>query len=207
MKVAIIGAGHIGGNVARRLIAGGHHVRLASRDPRSLTALVASLGETAGEGALPAVVAWGEAVWLAVPWAERTTIFAAAGGPAAFAGKIVVDTLNPFVGFAVEPQECPSSVLVAAALGRDAKVVKALNTIRFERIADAARAAGAIDRIAVPIAGDDAGAKAVVIRLLDDMGFDALDAGSLAGSRRQEPDQPLFDKLMTRAALSRALAA
>lgn len=207
MKVAIIGAGHIGGNVARRLIAGGHHVRLASRDPRSLSALVAALGETAGEGSASAVVGWGDVVWLAIPWVQQDEVFASAGGPAAFAGKIVVDTLNPFVGFAVEPQQRPSSVLVGLALGPGARLVKALNTIRFERIADAARPAGAIDRIAVPIAGDDAEAKAVVTRLLDDMGFDALDAGGLAHSRRQEPDQPLFDKLMTRAELMRALAA
>jgi predicted dinucleotide-binding enzyme len=84
-----------------------------------------------------------------------------------------------------------STGLVARHL-EGARVVKAFNTIYWEHIRDRGRPAGDPDRLGVPVASDDADAKRVVSDLIDQIGFDAVDGGSLAESRRQEPDTPVY---------------
>ncbi len=101
--------------------------------------------------------------------------------------------------------EIDSSELLAHQLP-GARIVKAFNTIYFERIAHEGRPSGSKERIAVPIAGDDPDAKQVVGALIDDMGFDPVDAGSLADGRRQEPRTRVYNVPLGANALRTALA-
>ena len=85
-------------------------------------------------------------------------------------------------------------------------VVKACNTLWWNKLAHGARLRGAPDRIALTVSGDDVEAKATVIALLDEIGFDAADAGPLSASSRQEPDQPLYARMDSFAQLRQVLA-
>ena len=94
-RVGIIGAGHIGGNLARLLSQAGHDIMVSfSRSPASLDALAADAGARAGSPA--AAAAHGEVIIVSVPWAAVDTALAQAGGAQALAGKVVIDTTNQF---------------------------------------------------------------------------------------------------------------
>jgi predicted dinucleotide-binding enzyme len=94
---------------------------------------------------------------------------------------------------------------VSGQLGRP--VVKAFNNIYAQHLRDHGKPAGTPGRIALPVAGDDAAAKAVVLRLVDELGFDGVDAGSLDESWRQQPGTPVYGKDFDAAGVRRALAA
>src|SRR4051794_25979375 len=95
MRIAVIGAGHIGGNAARLLAAAGHDVMISfSRDPERLNRLAGEIGARAGDPATAA--AHGEVLLLSVPWALVDTAIEQAGGPTALAGRVVIDTTNQF---------------------------------------------------------------------------------------------------------------
>ena len=93
---------------------------------------------------------------------------------------------------------------VATRLGRP--VVKAFNNIYFKSLMERGRPAGAPDRIALPVAGDRARDKEIVIRLLDELGFDGVDAGGLDESWRQQPGTPVYVADLDAEAVRRALA-
>ncbi|HEY0792339.1 MAG TPA: NADPH-dependent F420 reductase [Chthoniobacterales bacterium] len=196
IHIGILGSGNIGKNAAKHFVRVGHRVRLSnSKGPETLTATVAEIGPEAEAATTADTVAFGEVILLAVPWAKRAAAFAAAGGPAAFAGKIVIDALNPYTEFpSVEELHGRTSSSVVASELPDARVVKAFNTIYFETLANGSKRADAPDRIALPVCGDDPAAKRIVCALIEQIGFDAVDAGTLAQSRRQEPFQPLYNK-------------
>lgn len=204
MNIAMIGAGNIGANAARHFAAAGHKVWISgSGDAAKLAATAAEVGATP-DGTADAV-RQSEVVMLAMPWTARHAAFAAAG-PGAFAGKLVIDATNPYTDYPhVEDLHGRTSSEVVASELPGARVVKAFNTLFAERLAHGPRTRGAADRIALPVCGDDADAKATVIALLDEIGFDAADAGPLAGSRRQEPDQPLYARTDTLAQLKTML--
>lgn len=130
---------------------------------------------------------------------------------APLAGKVVVDTNNYYPerdGQIVELDDghTTSSELLAAHLP-DARVVKAFNTIHFEHLATQGKLSGTPNRRALPIAGDDADAKRVVGELIDQLGFDAIDVGSLAEGRRFQPGTPAYNVRMDAAELRAALTA
>ena len=85
-------------------------------------------------------------------------------------------------------------------------MIKAFNTIHAQHLLENGRPRGASNRIALPVAGDDAKAKAVVMKLIDDLGFDAVDAGSLDESWRQQPGTPVYGADLDAAGTKRALA-
>ena len=115
----------------------------------------------------------------------------------AAAGKVVVDTTNPYTGEGgVEDLGDSSSSEIVARLLPDARVVKAFNTIYFEHL----RTQGQKEqdgRRALPIAGDDAAANETVSQLIDDIGYVALDVGDLSEGRRQQPGTTLYNERMT----------
>ncbi len=196
MRIGIIGSGNIGGTSAALLARAGHDVVIANRrGPESLADLVGSIGPRARAGTVEEA-ADTDVVIVAVPLSAREDL------PAdALAGRIVIDAMNHYPDRdghidAIETGETGSSEIVAALLP-DARVVKALNTIWYERLRTEGRATGDPDRLAVPIAGDDADAKEVVAALIDDMGFDAVDAGSLRDGRRQQPGAPVYNRPLT----------
>jgi predicted dinucleotide-binding enzyme len=203
MRIGVIGAGHIGGAVAERLVHSGHDVAIAN------TRGLDGVRETAERvGARPATVEdaarYGDVVFEAIPFGVYDTL------PAdALRGRVVVDASNYYPGRdgtidAVE-NGTPSSRLIADHLD-GARVVKAFNTIMANRITDENKPAGDPDRLAIPIAGDDEEAKRIVTELVDDIGFDAVDAGTLEQSGGQEPGTSLSGERFSADGLREAIA-
>jgi predicted dinucleotide-binding enzyme len=192
MRIGVIGSGHIGATVAAKLAEAGHEVAIAnSRGPETLTDVVAGIGHGARAATVDEAAAFGDVVVEAIPLHAYETLPAQA-----LAGRIVVDAANYYPGRdgtieAIDSGAMTSTGLVARHL-EGARVVKAFNTIYWEHIRDRGRPAGDPDRLGVPVASDDADAKRVVSDLIDQIGFDAVDGGSLAESRRQEPDTPVY---------------
>jgi len=207
MRIGIIGAGHIGGTLTRRLSALGHEVRVAnSRGPESLSGLAAETG--AKPVTVRDAVRDAELVIVSIPEGRVREL-----PEDLFAGVPdrvpVVDTGNYY------PRErdgrideieagLPESRWVEQRLGRP--VVKAFNTIYARNLAERGRPAGSPDRLAIPVAGDDAETKAAVMRLIDELGFDAVDAGGLDGSWRQQPGTPVYGAELDADGVRRALA-
>jgi 8-hydroxy-5-deazaflavin:NADPH oxidoreductase len=190
--VGFIGAGMIGGTVARLSVAAGHHVMLSnSRGPQTLTDLVAELGPLASAGTTEQAAEAGDIVVVSIPLKAYRSVPA---GP--LAGKVVIDTNNYYPErdghfAALDDGSLTSSGLLQQHLP-DAHVVKVFNNIFFKHLASLARPHGAGDRSALPIAGDDEQAKATVTEFLDSIGYDAVDTGRLADSWRQEPGHPCY---------------
>ena len=191
MKIGIIGTGNIGGALVRRFRATGHDVVIAnSRGPASLQALARETGARAVT--IDEVVQGTELVVVAIPMANVAALPARLFSEAS-PGLIVVDTSNYY------PRERDGRIAeIEAGLTESAwvqqrighRVVKAFNSILARHLLENGRPAGSPNRIALALAGDDAGHKSVVARLLDDIGFDAVDAGTIAESWRQQPGTP-----------------
>ena len=207
MKIGIIGAGQIGGTLTRRFAALGHEVSVAnSRGPETLSDLAAETGAqpvTATEA-----VRGAELVVVTIPEASilelRADLFAEAEDDV-----VVVDTGNYYPRHRdgrIEEIEAgmAESRWVERRLGQP--VVKAFNNIFAHSLMQNGRPAGVADRIALPVAGDDEAAKATVIRLLDELGFDGVDAGGLDESWRQQPGTPVYTTDLNADGVRRALA-
>lgn len=206
MKIGIIGAGNIGGTIARKLAAAGHSVKLAgAKGPDDIRDKAAEIGAVpvAAQDAVKDV----EAIILSIPFAEIPNVAGIfADVPA---DVVVIDTGNyyPFRDGNIAEVDGgkPESVWSSEQLGRP--VVKTFNALLAETLANGGTAAGTTDRIAIPVAGDDAQAKAVARKLVDEAGFDTLDAGGLADSWRQQPGTPAYCTELTLAELRDALSA
>jgi predicted dinucleotide-binding enzyme len=206
MKIGIIGAGMIGSNLAGLLAGTGHTVKLAnSRGPASIGDLADRIGTTATTLA-DAVLGVG-AIIVSIPQDAvarlPADLFDAVPGTVA-----IVDTGNYYPGLrdrTIEEIEAglAESAWVAKMIGRP--VIKAFNSISFTSLRDGGRPAGAPGRIALPVAGDDAPAKAIVVGLVDQIGFDAVDAGSIEDSWRQQPGTPTYCTDLDRAGVAQAL--
>ncbi len=207
MKIGIIGAGNIGGNLTRRLTALGHDVSVAnSRGPHTLTALGEETGATpvrvedAARGA--------EVVVIAIP------VKAVADLPSglldgAAEGVAVIDTGNYYPQrdgriAGIEDEGLTESRWTERQIGHP--VVKAFNGTYAQDILDGPRPAGAPDRMALPVAGDDETAKRRVRALIDELGFDTVDAGGIDDSWRQQPGTPVYGLRAGLDAVTKALA-
>jgi predicted dinucleotide-binding enzyme len=206
MKIGIVGAGHIGGTLARRLTSLGHDVVLAnSRGPDSLRELAAEAGARAAT--VEEAIRGRDLIIVTVPMKAVANL----SGLLASVPKSVpvIDTNNyypqPRDGRidGIETAGVPESRYVEKALGHP--VIKAFNNIMARDLLGRGAPAGTPDRIALPVAGDDAAAKAVVLKLVDDLGFDAFDAGGLDESWRQQPGTPAYVKNYGVAELRKAL--
>ncbi|OKI10122.1 NADP oxidoreductase [Streptomyces sp. CB02923] len=185
--LGIIGSGHIGTAIARLAVAAGIPVVMAnSRGPHSLARLTGELGPLADAGTAEEAARAGDLTLTCVPLTAVPTL------PAdALRGRTVLDTTNyhPHRDGRITPldrEELTTGELVRQHLP-GARLVKAFNTILAHHIPQLARPTGAPDRSALPLAGDDADAKASAARLIDRLGFDTVDAGPLAASWRFEP--------------------
>lgn len=206
MRIGIIGAGQIGGTLTRRLTALGHEVLVAnSRGPETLSDLVK---ETHARAVSAKEAAHrGELVIVTIPEAHipklPKDLFA--GVPESV---VVVDTGNYYPrerdGRIAEIEAgLAESRWVERQIGR--RVVKAFNNIYARHLLERGRPKGAPDRIALPVAGDDSEAKAVVIELVEQLGFDAVDAGGLDESWRQQPGTPVYAADLNTEGVKRAL--
>jgi 8-hydroxy-5-deazaflavin:NADPH oxidoreductase len=190
--LGIIGAGAIGTTLARQAIGAGIDVVLAnSRGPETLAATVAQLGPRARAATPKAAARAGDWVVVSIPLAAYRQLPAAE-----LAGKVVLDTSNYYATrdghlAALDSGDVTTSELVQQHLA-GAKLVKAFNNISDHHIPALARPAGAADRTALPIAGDDPQAKAGAAELISRLGFDTVDAGPLAESWRFEPETDAY---------------
>ena len=206
MKIGIIGAGNIGGTLTRRLSALGHEVSVAnSRGPQTLADLAAETGASAVAAAEAARDA--QLVVVSIPEKKIPDL---PGGlfVQAADGAVVVDTGNYY------PQqrdgriaEIEDGMLESrwVELQLEHPVIKAFNNIYAQHLLELGRPAGAPGRIALPVAGDDEAAKAVVLALVDELGFDAVDAGGLDDSWRQQPGTPVYATDLDADGVARAL--
>lgn len=194
MKIGIIGAGNIGGNLTRRLTALGHDVRVAnSRGPQTLTELAEETGATpvrAEEAARGAEIVVVTVPLKAVPDLPSGLLDGAAEGVA------VIDTGNYYPRqrdgriAAIEDEGLTESRWTERQIGHP--VIKAFNGTYAQDILDRARPEDAADRMALPVAGDDRAAKRKVRDLIGEIGFDTVDAGGLDDSWRQQPGTPVY---------------
>ena len=208
MKIAVIGTGNIGGNLARRFRALGHDVSIAnSRGPETL-------GDLAHEtGAKPVTVSEaaraGDVVIVTIPLknvpALPSDLFAAVPE-----SVVVVDTGNYY------PQQRDGKIAEIEAGMTESRwtatqlkraVIKAFNNIYAQHLLEKGKPTGSPGRIALPIAGDDEAAKSVVMKLIDELGFDPVDAGSIDNSWKQQPGTPVYGSDGDVAGVRTALAA
>jgi predicted dinucleotide-binding enzyme len=195
MKIGIIGAGQIGGTLTRRLTALGHKVFVAnSRGPETLSDLAAETGATAVS--IPQAVRGVDLIVVTIP--QKNIPNLPAGLFADTPDRVVVvDTGNYYPrqrDGRIEAIEAglPESRWVEQQIGRP--VIKAFNNIYARHLFELGRPAGAPGRIALPVAGDDHAAKTVVLKLVEELGFDGVDAGGLDESWRQQPGTPVYTK-------------
>jgi predicted dinucleotide-binding enzyme len=190
--LGLIGCGRIGGTVARLAVDAGYDVVLSnSRGPETLAGLVEELGPHA-RAATPAEAAEaGDLVVVSVPLRAYQEV-----PVEPLACKVVIDANNYYPQRdghipELDDQSATSSELLQRHLPTS-KVVKAFNNIYFGHLGSLPRPAGSADRSALPIAGDDADAKAIVTAFLDAIGYDTVDEGPLAESWRCEPGAPAY---------------
>jgi 8-hydroxy-5-deazaflavin:NADPH oxidoreductase len=206
MRIGLIGAGNIGSTLARLAVGHGHDVMLSnSRGPQTLSGLVSHLGGRATAGTAAEAAAFGDVVAVAIPLKNYRRV-----PVAELANKIVIDTNN------YRPQrdgqipeldgDCTTTSELLAAFLPESRVVKAFNNIYYADLAGQGESAGTRGRRALPIAGDDPEAKKVVADLIEEFGFDVVDAGALAEGRRFQRDTPAYVTRLDADGLSAALA-
>lgn len=190
--LGLIGSGMIGTAVARLALAAGLEVVLSNaRGPETLADLVAELGDGARAATAAETARAADIVVAAIPLTAFGRL------PAdALTGRTVLDTSNYYPERDGHLDELDTAELTSSALLQrhlpGSRVVKAFNNITPHQIVSLARPTGASDRSALPVAGDDAQAKAEATRLLDVLGYDAVDMGALAESWRSEPNTPAY---------------
>jgi predicted dinucleotide-binding enzyme len=204
VKIGFIGSGNIGGTIGELLAKAGHEVLFSSRNPDELKPLVARIGPKARAGTPKEAIAFGDVVFIGVPYSAMPQI--AQDYAAALAGKIVLDAGNPSArrdGAMADAALAKGAGVATAEYLPKARIVRAFNSINYKVFATEANRAG--ERLAVPLAGDDAEALAVASRLVTDAGFEPVVAGPLAAGKAFDSSSPLFLKALTARELREAL--
>lgn len=214
MRIGIIGAGHIGGTLVRKLTGLGHEVAVAnSRGPETLHSLAEETGAKAST--IQEAVRGSQIVVITIPEGRVRNLpkdlFTGASD-----NLVIVDTGNYYPNgnshYGREPDGLIKEIeagmtesrWVETQLGRP--VVKAFNTIFADDLMHRGRPKGDPTRAALPVAGDHEAAKAIVIAMIDELGFDAVDTGGLDESWRQQPDTPVYVKNLSVEELQQGLA-
>jgi len=205
MKIGIIGAGHIGGTIGALWAQAGHPVFFASRHPEELKELVERIGPLAQAGTVDQAIAFGNVIFLAVPYGALPQIGKDYGK--SLAGKIVVDADNAVAsrdGAIADEVERDGIGVTSQKYLPGARLVRAFNTLNyaiFER--EANRPA---PRLAVPIAGDDQEAVQVAAGLVRDAGFDPVEVGRLADAKRFQRGAPGYGQNVSATELKQKLS-
>ena len=195
MNVGIIGSGNIGGTAAKLFADAGHQVAISnSRGPETLEDLVQEIGPNAHAATVGEAAEFGEVVMEAIPFGRYEELPAGK-----LEGKVFVTASNYYPG---RDGEIENGGLASSELVREhlpgARVVKAFNTIYYERLRDNGRPDAPVgEREVIFVSGDDEDAKSVVSGLIEEIGFAPVDTGNLAESRRQEPGSPVYNVAMT----------
>jgi predicted dinucleotide-binding enzyme len=205
--IGLIGAGHIGGQVARLAVANGYDVVISnSRGPETLTELVAELGPRAKAATAEEAAAAGDLVVVTIPLKAYASV-----PVAPLVGKVVIDTNNYYSlrdgQIAELDNESTTSAELLQAHLPESKVVKGFNHIQSDALTAEAQLPGTDNRRALVVAGDDADAKATVVAFFDAIGFDAVDAGALSEGWRIQPGTPGYGPRRNKDELTADLAA
>jgi predicted dinucleotide-binding enzyme len=192
MRIGIIGAGHIGSTLAYLFSKAGHEVAIAnSRGPDTLRELEKEYGDNVRASTVEDIARDGEVVVVSIPlgrWAELPAT--------GLAGKTVIDTCNYYPSrdgriAALDDDSTTSSAFLQQHLA-GAQVVKAFNAMRWDHLREYGREGGAAQRYGIPVAGDDQAAKRRVMDLIEQLGFEPVDAGTLADSRSFQPGAAVY---------------
>ena len=203
--IGFIGSGNIGSQLARLAVGRGYQVVMSnSRGPETLQDLVGGLGEGARAASVEEAATEGDVVVVTIPLKDIGSV-----PVEPLAGKLVIDTCNYYPQrdgriAELDDESTTTSELLQRHLP-GSSVVKAFNNIHFEQLTTDGTPAGTPDRRALPIAGDDSDAKQAVVELLDEFGFDAVDAGSLAEGWRFQRDTPAYGTVHDAAGMREAL--
>ena len=209
MKIGIIGAGNIGSAVAELFTQADHEVVISnSRGPQTLDDLVEKLGDNASAGTVEQARDFGDVVVVTIPLKAITAL--PANG---WENKLVIDTNNYYPDRDGKIADLDSGATTSSELLENqlpgARIVKGFNTIWSEHLKTQGDKDLPLDeRRAIFIAGDDSGAKETVAKLIEDIGYAAIDTGFLReGGRTQQPGSPIYNKELTAAEAARALTA
>jgi hypothetical protein len=192
MKIGIIGAGHVGSTLARLFAAANHDVIICnSRDPETLAELVHGMDAHVVAGTADEAAAFGDVVVLAIPFGHYHDL-----PTDRLAGKTVVDATNYHADRdghidSLDRRQTTSSEMIQNYLNGSA-VVKAFNSMRWDHLRDYKRPGGSSMRYGIPVSGDADDPKHTVIDLVEQIGYEPVDAGSLSeGGRKHQPDSPI----------------
>jgi len=209
MKIGVIGAGHIGSNAARLFVKAGNQIAIAnSRGPQTLDPLIEELGDNSEAVTVEQARDFGDIVFISIPLGRIDEL-----PTEGWENKIVIDSNNYYPERDGQIADLDSGELTSSELLLrhipGARLVKGFNTIWFEHL----RSQGNTDlpmedRRAIFIAGDDSDAKAVVAKLIEDIGFAAVDTGFLReGGRTQQPGTAIYNKELTAAEAAKVMTA
>ncbi len=196
LKIGVIGTGRIGGNLATLWAKAGHELVLSSRHPEELRELARSLGPKVRVGTPREAAVFGDVVLISVPYGALPQI--GRDLQRELAGKIVLDTGNPYPerdGAMAEEARRQGTGVASAEFLPGTRLVRAFNAINSGDLKSQAHRKG--DRVAIPLAGDDAEALAIAQRLVKDAGFEPVVVGPLSRAREFDVGTPAYTKLLT----------
>ena len=209
MKIGIIGAGNIGANAAKLFVKAGHEVAISnSRGPQTLDGLVEELGDNAMASTVENARDFGDVVFISIPLGKYT------GLPTnGWEGRIVIDSNNYYPDCDGRIDELDTGKTTSSELLENhlpgARIVKGFNTIWFEHLKTQGDADLPLEeRRAIFIAGDDSEAKETVAKLIEEIGFAAVDTGFLhQGGKSQQPDSRIYNKTLNAREAAKVLTA
>ena len=204
LKIGVIGSGKIGGTLGGLWVKAGHEVLFSARHLDEVKRLVAGLGPGGRAGTPPEAAVFGEVILISVPYGALPQVGRDLAGD--LRGKVVLDTCNPIPrrdGDIAVAAQAKGSGLASAELLPGVRLVRAFNTVGAGALRSEAHRAG--DRVAVPLAGDDASALQIAARLVQDAGFEPVVVGPLVRAKEFDPGTAVFGKALPARELRRAL--
>ena len=205
IRIGVIGSGHIGGTIGGLWVKAGHPVLFSSRHPEELKDLVAGLGANAQAGTVDQAIAFGDALFIAVPYGALPQIGQTYG--AALKGKIMLDACNAVAardGAIADEVERDGIGVTSQKYLPGTRLVRAFNTMSYMTFAREANRAD--PKLAVPIAGDDAEAVQIAAGLVRDAGFDPVVVGKLKDASRFQRGGPGYGQPVSAAELRQKLS-
>lgn len=204
MKIGVIGSGRVGGTVGELWVKAGHEVMFSSLDLEHDKALAARLGAGTRAGTSRDAGTFGDVLFIAVPYSAVPQVGRDLGD--ALKGKVVLDACNPIPSrdgeMAIEAKAKGTGVASPQFLP-GARLVRAFNCVGYASMRSEAHRAG--ERLGIPLAGDDAAALRIAVRLVQDAGFEPVVIGGLARAKDFDYGTPIFGKPMTAAEVRRTL--